>query len=99
MFAEKRWTAGKQFKENCSQAINVGGGLQIRGSAACLLWCYIARRAEDSQGPGEVGPGVEPFCQSKATHQGFSASIEENIARLQVAVKDALTVGMLNCTS
>ena len=70
------------------------------GVGGHLLGAHVAGRAEELAGPGQAGPGqqvgVGGAGHAEVEHFRLSGLLHEDVGGLQVAVDDALVVGVLH---
>src|SRR5439155_24786435 len=84
--------AGEQFVEDDAQAVNVGAGVHAVPFAAGLLGTHVGGRA------GEGGPGAELLLAqglAEIADVGPARGVEQDVGRLDVAVDDAVLVGVV----
>ncbi len=88
--------AGEQFVEDGAQGPDVGSRGQGRRRGG-LLGGHVARRADDRplvrQGPLLA---ADPLGQAEVGDVRLAAGIEEDVGRLEVAVQDAVPVGLMH---
>jgi len=61
-----------------------------------LLGCDVTRRAEDCERAREIGTGVEPFGQSEIGHEWFTATVEQDVSRLEIAMQNRVLMRVLD---
>ena len=92
--AEVGRAAGEEFVEDGSEGVDVGGdggwlaGGEFRG--------HVGRGAEETGGEGElrVVGGIGEAGEAEVGDAGFAIGGEEDVRRFEVAVEDALLVGV-----
>ena len=87
----------EQLVEDHAQAVDVAAGVGVVAAAGRLLRRHVRQRAQDAAVGGRrrlglVGPLVQPR-QAEVEHVRLAGVIDEDVARLQVAVADALARG------
>ena len=97
MFAQEWRLAGEEIEQDCAEAVNIGRRRELRACASGLLRGDVTGRAENGECACEIARGVEPFGQAEVAHQGLAARIKHDVARLEVAVQDAMVVGEFHC--
>src|SRR5207247_2508440 len=98
VFAEKGRAACEQIKKNSADAIDISRESQLFRRALRLLRRDVAGCAEDGQRAREIARRIKPFAQAEIAHKRFATTVEQNISRLEVAMKDALDMRVLHCT-
>ena len=69
---------------------------ELRCLALGLLGGHVTGRAEHGAGLGVAVLGIEAFGQAEVSDLGDAALRQQNVGRLQIAVQNALLVGVLN---
>ena len=92
LVADEGRAAADHLVEHAAERVEVAGGRRL--AAHRLLRRHVARRADHH--PGLRQPrAVERHRQAEVADLGDAAAVEPDVARLQVAVDDALRVGEL----
>jgi hypothetical protein len=92
VLAQKWRSASEQIEKHRTETVNISGGSKIGSCAFGLLRRDISGCAKDSQRPCQVGRSVEPLGQSEIADEGFAATVQQNVPRFQIAMKDSLPV-------
>ena len=87
---ERRLERG-QLVERQPQRVDVGAGVAL---ALEPLRCHVAQRAEDVAGVRQV-VGVRRLGQAEVGDPDVPLGVEQQVGRLDVAVQDALVVGVV----
>jgi hypothetical protein len=79
-----------------SGGIEVGAGVHLRTHEQCLR-CHEVRRAHRHVGLGQrtAAAGFAAFCQAEIGYFDVTFGTDQNIGRLDVAVDDAVRVGIV----
>jgi hypothetical protein len=88
----ERPAAGEQFIEDDAEAEDVAAAIDAVSFAARLLGTHVGG------GAGEARPLADillPQGQAKVSHERFAALVEQDVARLDVAVHQPLSVSMV----
>lgn len=95
--------AREELVEDDAEGVDVGAGVDVAAVHACLLGGHVLGRAEELRGAGDGGlvgelradglgdPEVDDLGMRLAVDHG-----DEDVRRLEVAVDDALVVGVLD---
>ena len=95
--------AGQQFVQQHAQRIDVAAGVDIQPAHLRLLGRHVERRADQLREAGEQGlfgqllPGG--FGDAEVDHLDHRPAVvqrDQHVGRLEVAVNDALLMGMLH---
>ena len=95
---EKRRTVSEQVKEDCAQTVDISCGSKLGRGTFGLLRRNVAGRPEGREAPGQIAIRFQPFREPKVADQRLAVAVKEDVTGLQVAVKQALFVGKLDCT-
>ena len=82
--------------ENGPDAIDIGGGADPAGFAGSLFGRHETGRSQDLAGYGEAEIATGTFGQAEIGDPWPVLLVDQDIRRLQVAVQDALLVGVIN---
>ena len=82
-----------QLVQGQPQAVDVGPGVAL---AVEPLGGHVADGADDVAGVGQV-VGVGRLGQAEVGDPDVAVSVEQEVGRLDVAMKDALAVGVVQC--
>ena len=88
--------AGQALVEDGAEAVNVGGGAQLLDAPGGLLGGHVARRAEDGAGARLLAVVVQPLGQAEVGDVRLVVLVDEDVRRLQIAVQDAVLVGVVD---
>ena len=95
-----RQPVGQQLEEDDPQGVHVGPPVDGGGVAGHLLGAHVAERAEELAGAGQAGGGqqvgVGGVGHAEVEHLRLAGLIHQDVGRLEVAVDDALVVGVLH---
>jgi hypothetical protein len=83
---------GQQLVQDDADGVDVGAGVDAVPLAARLLGTHVRRRA------GEARPGAEVLLaqgQTEVGHDGAAVSVQQDVGRLDVAVDEAMPMGMV----
>ena len=91
---------GRQLEQDHPQGVHVGALVDGGGIGSHLLGAHVAGRAEQLAGLGQAGPvekvGVSGVGHAEVEHLRLSRFLDEDVGGLQVAVDNALIVGVLH---
>ena len=93
----ERRLAGDHLVEHAAQAVDVGSGVEV-SLAGALLRAHVRRRAHDDAGAGEtvVTAGrADRAADAEVGDQRVAVLAEQDVLRLDVAVKDTMAVGVI----
>ena len=94
---QERRSAGEQIVENGAQRVDVAGRPHAPVLAGGQLGGHVIRRPDHLAGEGQVGVLLHPFCQAEIGQMHLVVGeVDEDIRRFEVAVEDALLVGVVN---
>ena len=84
--------------EHETEGVDIAAGIDLGGVDAELLGAHVADRADEFplvRGGGEpLGVGLHRAGDAKVDHLGITRPVDQDVGRLEVAVHDALAVGM-----
>src|SRR6266446_10690282 len=98
IWAHERGPPSEEVKQNRAQTVYVGGGGKLGGRAFGLLGRDVARCSKCLQRSRESAILIEPFCEAKVAHHRLAVSIQEDVSRLKIAMKNSLVVRVSNAT-
>ena len=95
-----RQPAGQQLEEDHPQGVHVGALVDGGGVGGHLLGAHVAGRAEQLAGLGQAGRGqqvgVGGAGHAEVEHLRLAGLVHQDVGGLEVAVDDALVVGVLH---
>src|SRR5205814_1115822 len=91
----ERRLAGEQFVEDRAQPVHVGRGGQVLQGGR-LLGGEVAGRADDGPGLRVGGVTFEVLGQPEVGDVRLAVRVQEDVARLEVAVEHAALVGVVD---
>ncbi len=91
----KRWIAGQEGIQHRTQAVNVRPRRQhlLRRR---LLRCHVFRRAHDGPGLRQLGAALDTLGQAEVGDVRLALLVQQNVARLQVAMKQLPLVRVMH---
>ncbi len=97
--AVKRQPAGQQFVEDDAEGIDIAAGVGGVTVAGRLLGRHVRQRAENvavgGRRAGRLRQEIQPG-QAEIEDVRPAVGVDEDVARLEIAMTDALPVGMLD---
>jgi hypothetical protein len=95
-----RRAVGQQLEEDHPQGVHVRPPVDRGGVGGHLLRAHVVGRAQELACPGQAGPGqqvgVGGSGHAEVKHLRLSGLLHEDIGGLEVAMDDALIVGVLH---
>ena len=88
--------AGERFVKNGPERIDIAGNGELAGFAAGLFGRHVAGGADDRTGDGEIGFEVELTREAEVGDAWFALFIDEDVGGLEIAMEDALLMGVVN---
>lgn len=82
--------------EDHAQRVDIGGGTDLAMSPGGLLGGHVVRRTERLAGEGEIERFPEAFGQSEVGQMGLIVGVDEHVGRLEVAMKNAVGMGVVD---
>ena len=95
--AVKRPLAGEHFVEHDAQAVDVAAGIDLVRRAASLLGRHVGRRAEHAAVGGHRLLAGLLLGQAKVHQVRMLPRVEDDVRGLDVAMNDAVLVGVVEC--
>ncbi len=86
--------AGHQAIEQCPQGVDVRRRPDVLTLARRLLGRHVTGRADDLSADCQVAFGQHLLGQPKIAHLGLAVFIQQHVGRLQIAMHDAVLVGI-----
>ena len=93
--ARERRLAGQQFIKHRAQAIDIRARRQTAATFR-LLGRDVGRRSEDGECASDPGVALDQLGETEVTEQRLAASIEQHVARLDVAMQDAALMRVMH---
>jgi hypothetical protein len=88
-FTAERSIAGQQLIENDTERPHVAGSIRLAALAADVFRRHVGQRAHRLVGARHAGVTVQDLGQAEVGDHGLAVFVEQDVARLEVAMHDA----------
>ncbi len=89
-----------QFEQHRPEGVDIGAGIDVRRLPRELLGCHVRQRSQNLTLPGHGRRGERRITNdsrdAEVEHLGMSLGGDQHVLRLQIAVYDALPMGVLH---
>jgi hypothetical protein len=82
--------------KHCTKPIDIRNAADSRVVSYCLLWRHVTGRAQNFERACNGAFCLDQSCQPEIREVRFAFCIEQNVARFDVAMENAVLVSVMN---